>query len=136
MPAHAARSLQTLLPTLTLGLLLVAGTPGCAPTNVTVTGTVLQGGQPLVQSPTGRILVTLVPDVPGGSGNNSSVGYPDATGKFEVLNVPRGKYRVVIEQFDPNPMTDKLAGAFSLAKTKLTCVVDGKTPVVIDLATP
>jgi hypothetical protein len=111
---------------------------GCGPPpNVTVTGTVLQGAKPLALSPTGVVQVTLKPDVPDGTDFTTYVGRCDpATGKFEVLDVPPGKYKIGIEQLDPTPMEDKFQGAHSVNSTKIIREIDGRAPIDIDLAQP
>jgi hypothetical protein len=116
-------------------LLLVAG--GCGPpANVTATGTVLMGGKPIAVGPTGVVQVTLKPDVPPGAEFTTHVGRCNATGQFEVLDVPPGKYKVGVELLDPTPMEDKFQGAHSVDNTKIIREIDGKTPVNIDLAQP
>jgi hypothetical protein len=103
---------------------------------VTVTGKVLQGDKPIPVSPTGVVQVTLKPDVPEGAEFTTYVGRCNPDGSFEVLDVPLGKYKVGVEQLDPTPMEDKLQGAHSVDNTKFIRDVDGKTPIVIDLAKP
>ena len=116
-----------------VGLCLV----GCnQSTTVTVTGTVLRDGQPIALGPTGVVQVTLIPDVGPGVEYTTHVGRADATGKFEIIEVPKGKYRVAVEVLDPTPQDDKLAGAHSMENTKIKRDVDGKTPLTIDLAHP
>ncbi len=118
-----------------LSLLAVGG--GCAPQLVTVTGTVVKGGQPIALSATGALQVTLIPDVPPDAAYTTYVGRCDpATGRFEVLEVPPGRYKIAIEQWDPNPMTDKLRGAFNAGNTKFVQEIDGKSAVAIDLDQP
>ena len=110
---------------------------GCGGTRlVDVTGTVLKDGKPIEVGATGVVQVTLVPDVPAGTQYTTHVGRCDSTGKFAVTEVPVGKYRVAIEQFDPTPQVDKLGGEFSAGKTQFVREVDGKTPLQIDLAQP
>ena len=111
---------------------------GCGkPSNVTVTGTILQGDKPIAVSSTGVVQVTLKPDVPEGMEFTTYVGRCDpGTGQFEVLDVPPGKYKVGIEQLDPTPQQDKLQGAHSVNSTKIIREIDGKSPLVIDLARP
>jgi hypothetical protein len=118
------------------GIAVCLAAAGCSPGPVKVTGTVLRDGKPIPVSRTGVVQVTLIPDVAPGEAYTSFVGRCDETGKFEVLDVKPGKYKVVVEQFDPNPMTDKLAGAFSAEKTPIRVDVDGKKPIEIDLAKP
>lgn len=120
-----------------LGVVLTLSLTGCAPKLVTVTGTVLNNSQPIQVSQTGSVLVTLVPDVPEGSPYTTYPGRLDATGKFEILEVPPGKYKVAVEQNDPLPGDDKLKGKFSAKNTTIRReVVDEKTPLTIDLANP
>ena len=104
--------------------------------NVTATGTVLRDGKPIALSPTGVIQVTLMPDIPPGEQYSTYVGRCDATGKFEVLEVPPGRYKIGIEQLDPTPQNDKLNAAFAYANAKFVREIDGKTPLAIDLAKP
>jgi hypothetical protein len=115
------------------GLVLLAA--GCGVKNVNVTGTVLRDKQPIELSPTGALQITLIPDVPPGTPYTTYPGRADATGKFEVLDVPPGKYKIAVEQFDPNPMTDKLQGKFAADKTKIVKEVNGQAPLEVDLAT-
>jgi hypothetical protein len=120
-----------------LGIVLTLSLTGCAPKLVTVTGTVLNNSQPIQVSQTGSVLVTLVPDVPEGSPYTTYPGRLDATGKFEILEVPPGKYKVAVEQNDPLPGDDKLKGKFSAKNTTIRReVIDEKTPLTIDLANP
>ena len=104
---------------------------------VTVTGTVLRNGQPLQVGPTGIIQVTLQPDLPPEQAFSPRLGEADkATGKFEIREVPPGKYKVGVQQLDPDPTNDKLNGAFAAPTGKMTREIDGKTPLNIDLAKP
>jgi len=112
-------------------------TIGCGPPpNVTATGTVLQSGKPVAMSPQGVVQVTLKPDVPPDKEFTTRVGRCDASGKFEILDVPPGPYIVGIEQLDPTPMSDKLGGRLTYGNSKIKREVDGKTPLTIDLAKP
>jgi hypothetical protein len=118
-------------------LTILALSSGCNSSGtIKVTGTVLRDGKPLPISTTGVVQVTLIPDVAAGTPYTTSVGRCDANGKFEILEVKPGKYKIVIEQLDPNPATDKLAGAFGKDKTPIVRDIDGKKPVEIDLAHP
>ena len=110
---------------------------GCSgPKTVTVTGTVVRDGKPIAVGPAGTIDVTLVPDVGPEEQYTTYPGYCDATGKFEILDVPPGKYRVAIAVLDPTPQNDKLGGAYSVENTKIKRDIDGKAPLTIDLARP
>jgi hypothetical protein len=109
---------------------------GCGSGPVKVTGTVLRDGKPIPVSKTGVVQVTLIPDVAPGEAYTTFVGRCDETGKFEILDVKPGKYKVAVEQFDPTPQTDKLGGAFAAGKTPIARDIDGKKPLEIDLAHP
>lgn len=104
--------------------------------NVTVTGRVLRNSQPIPLSKTGVVQVTLIPDVGPDEQYTTYVGRCDETGKFEVFDVPPGKYRISIEVLDPTPQNDKLNGAFAFANSKFKRDIDGKAPLAIDLAKP
>jgi hypothetical protein len=104
---------------------------------ITVTGSVLKSGQPLPLSKNGYVQVTLQPDVDPGKAFTPRIAECDkATGKFEIRDIPAGKYKVGIQQFDPDPTTDKLNGAFYVETSKIVRDLDGKTPLDIDLAKP
>ncbi len=120
---------------LVVGCCLVCG---CGPApNVTVMGTVLRDNKPIPVSKSGNIMVTLKPDVPEDGQFTTKVGYCDpANGQFEIPDVPPGDYIVGIEQWDPDPMSDKLQGKFSYGNSKIKRQIDGKAPLTIDLAKP
>ena len=103
---------------------------------VTVTGTITRGGQPLKLSPTGVLLVTLVPDAPPNDTYTSQIAECDQAGAFTIQQVTPGKYKIGIEQFDPNPQLDKLNAAFRADTGKIIREIDGKGPLAIDLAKP
>ena len=118
-------------------LVAVAVCVGCGKTNktITVTGSVVRNGQPLALSKNGYVQVTIQPEVDPGKAFTPRIAECDkATGKFEIPNVPAGKYKVGIQQFDPDPTTDKLNGAFYVENGKIVRDLDGKQPVDIDLA--
>src|SRR5688572_12052912 len=122
---------------LLIPVLLVALFTGCGPPpNVTVTGTVLKDGKPLVVGPTGVLQVTLMPDVGPDEEYTSKIGECDREGKFTITDVPPGKYKVGVEQFDPTPQVDKLNGVFHPGAGKIKREIDGKAPLEIDLAKP
>jgi hypothetical protein len=105
--------------------------------NITVTGSVLRNGQPLPVSKNGYVQVTIQPDSDPGKAFTPRLAECDkATGKFEIQDIPPGKYKVGIQQFDPDPTTDKLKGAFFVDTSKIVRDLDGKTPLDIDLAKP
>src|SRR5436309_807346 len=97
-------------------LLVVLSTyAGCGEknNNVTVTGSVVRNGQPIPLSRNGYIQVTLHPDLPPDAPFTPKFAECDKpTGKFEIRDVPVGKYKVGVQQFDPDPTSDKLNGAY------------------------
>lgn len=114
---------------LLLGLVLGSG---CGEKNVTATGTVLQGKQPIALSATGIIAVTLVPQEEGEK-YTTLPGRCDPTGKFVIEDVPPGKYKIAIEKNDPDPTADAFQGKYSAANTPFSFQIDGKAPIEIDL---
>jgi hypothetical protein len=124
------------MPTCLAVVLLGLGGCDSGPRTVTATGSVLRGGQPLPLSKTGVVQVTLIPDVGPDEQYTPYVGRCDVAGKFEVLEVPPGRYKIGIEQLDPTPQDDKLRGQYAYANAKYKREVDGKAPIVIDLAKP
>src|SRR5690349_13947169 len=90
-----------------IGLLVVlAFYAGCSKkTNtVTVTGSVVRNGQPIPLSKNGYIQVTLQPDLDPGKAFTPRIAECDkTTGKFEIRDIPAGKYKVGVQQFDPDP---------------------------------
>jgi len=119
-------------------LVAVAVYVGCGKkANVAVKGTVLRSGQPIAVSKTGVLQVTLQPDVPEGQPYSLKIGECDhATGQFEIQDVPPGKYKIGVEQFDPNPFTEKLNGKMRPENSKIVRDIDGKAPLTIDLDKP
>jgi hypothetical protein len=103
---------------------------------VTVTGTVLKSGQPLAVSPTGALQVTLIPDLTGDQAYTTRIARCEKDGSFKIPEVLPGKYKIGVEQWDPNPQIDKLSGAFRPGDSKVVRELDGKTPLTIDLAKP
>lgn len=84
----------------------------------------------------GYLEIVLIPDVPPGTPFTTKPGEADATGNFEILEVKPGKYKVTAALRDPLPGDDKFNGEFSAQNTKIIREIDGKTPLVIDLAAP
>jgi hypothetical protein len=119
-------------------LAILAIMHGCdsKPRTVTVTGSVTRGGQPLPVSKTGYVQVMLLPDVGADEQYTTRVGRCEKDGTFMIPEVQPGKYKIGIEQLDPNPQSDKLNGAFRAGDSKIIRDVDGKTPINIDLAKP
>lgn len=102
---------------------------------VTVTGSVVQGGKAIACSATGYVQVTLMPDV-GSQEYTTRQARCENDGSFKIVEVPPGKYKIGVEQWDPNPQIDKLKGAFRVGDSKVIRDIDGKTPLAIDLAKP
>jgi hypothetical protein len=127
-----ARRIGYLVVVLAVGLVLA----GCEKSPVKVTGTVLRDKKPIPVGPTGAVQVILVPDVPPGTEYTTYVARCQPDGKFEILNVKPGKYKIDVEVLDPDPQTDKLNGEFSGDRTPIRRDVDGKKPIEIDLANP
>jgi hypothetical protein len=123
---------------LAVTLMILAPAAGCnpQPRTVTVTGSVLRGGQPIAVSNTGYVQIMLLPDVGADAQYTTRVGRCEKDGTFVIPEVPPGKYKIGIEQFDPNPQIDKLNGAFRAGDSKVIRDLDGKTPINIDLAKP
>jgi hypothetical protein len=109
---------------------------GCEPSPKKVTGKILRDGKPIPVSATGVVQVTLIPDVAPGAQYTTYIGRCEPDGSFLVPDVKPGKYKIAIEQFDPDPQTDKLGGAYSPTKTTIVRDIDGKKPIEIDLAKP
>jgi hypothetical protein len=110
---------------------------GCGgPKTVTAKGSVVKGGQPIPLSKTGVVQVILQPDVGPDVQYNTYPGRCDATGKFEIFEVPPGRYKVGIEILDPTPQDDKLRGLMTANNSKIIREIDGKAPVDIDLDKP
>ncbi len=126
-------------PSLVAGLFAVASfLVGCnGNPNVTVDGTIVKNDQPIALSKTGILQVTLMPDVGADESYTNRIAECDrSTGKFQILDVKPGKYKIGVEQFDPNPQTDKLNSAFRADAGKIIREIDGKTPLMIDIAKP
>jgi hypothetical protein len=119
-------------------LALAAISPGCnrGPHTVTVTGKIVRGGQPIAVGPTGYVQVMLLPDVGADEQYTTRVGRCEKDGTFVIPEVQPGKYKIGVEQLDPNPQSDKLNGAFRAGDSKIIRDVDGKTPLTIDIAKP
>jgi hypothetical protein len=111
---------------------------GCEykPRTVTVTGKVTRSGQPLPVSNTGYVQVMLLPDVGADEQYTTRVGRCEKDGTFQIPEVAPGKYKIGVEQLDPNPQSDKLNGAFRAGDSKMIRDIDGKAPLEIDLAKP
>ena len=111
---------------------------GCEqkPRTVTVTGKVTRAGQPLPVSNTGYVQIMLLPDVGADEQYTTRVGRCEKDGTFLIPEVAPGKYKIGVEQLDPNPQSDKLNGAFRAGDSKMIRDIDGKTPLEIDLTKP
>jgi len=117
-----------------LGLSLLFA-EGCSGSRlVIVKGKITRDGQPIEVSQTGIIRVTLIPDVPAETQFTTYPTKAQPDGAFSIEKVPVGRYKVAIEQLDPTPREDKLAGAFSVRNTQIVRDVDGKSALAIDLS--
>jgi hypothetical protein len=126
-----------MLACVSLSAFLVLLAPGCksAPAKVDITGKVTKDGVPLKVSKTGRILVRFYPEVEKGENYTSlPAEINKETGVFTVKDIPVGKYRIIIQQLDPNPTKDVLEGAFNRNKSRIIREVTGTEPIDIDLA--
>ena len=125
-------------PVLAIGLYaVIVFTSGCKQENkVTVTGSVVRGGQPIACSANGYVQVILQPDVDAGEQYTTRTARCEKDGTFKIIEVSLGKYKVGIEQLDPNPQIDKLKGEFRAGESKVIRDIDGKAPLTIDLAKP
>jgi hypothetical protein len=115
-------------------LVAVAVYAGCGKrtNNITVTGSVVRNGQPLSLSKNGYVQVTIRPDVDPGKAFTPRIAECDKTnGKFEIRDVPTGKYKVGIQQFDPDPTTDKLKGAFYVDTGKTSAISTAKRRLIL-----
>lgn len=112
-----------------LACLLLAGCGGGyqPPQGVVVTGTVLQGGQPLDvprrDVGLGMVEIKLAP-VAGGPPIGTLC---EEDGSFEIRGagdgVPAGQYRLAVYQRDQGPTSDKLQDAFSTQNS----------PIIVDV---
>lgn len=137
-----------MLRNINLGLVLVGllGTAGgCTPASidsienaVTVQGKLTQRGIPLSvagrEIGTGMVSLTFIPTTPIPGGEQTFGTSVDENGMFNMPGgMPAGEYRVVIEQWEPYPETDKLAGKYNARNTPLKIQVTGTDPIEIDL---
>ncbi|HMC12127.1 MAG TPA: carboxypeptidase-like regulatory domain-containing protein, partial [Pirellulaceae bacterium] len=92
---------------LSIGLVAaLLSSPGCnQQRKVTVTGSVLRNGQPIPVSATGYVQVTLMPDV-GSQEYTTRQARCEKDGSFKIVEVPPGRYKIGVEQWDPNPQID------------------------------
>src|SRR4051794_28644883 len=110
-------------------LVMLAVFLGCSKKTktVTVTGSVVRSGQPISLGPNGYIELTLQPDLPPEVAFTPKTTECDrTTGKFTVPNVVPGRYKIGIRQLDPDPINDKLKGAFAASSGKIIRDLDGK----------
>lgn len=125
---------QALLVGLAVTMLL---SPGCSKQRtVTVGGSVVRNGQPITCSPTGYVQVMLIPDLDASQDYTTRQARCEKDGSFKIVEIPPGKYKIGVEQWDPNPQTDKLQGAFRAGDSKIVRDIDGKSPLNIDIGKP
>jgi len=109
-----------------IGMLGILAIAGCSGGQVKPKGQLLKDGQPFTLGKMGVFTMSLVPEGDT-TGVLHAVSVDSATGAFEVngqegKGVLPGKYKVVLEAFDPYPGKDLLKHKYSWAKTNL--VVD------------
>src|SRR5437016_4677214 len=119
---------------LILGLLLIAGATGCVRIKTNITGTVTREGQPLVwTSEMGHLHVVFHPD---GETNMSPVKATKTdwrTGTYEIAEIPAGKYRIAVQQFDERH-NDAFGGRLDAVRTIFHCeVVEDGQVINIDI---
>ena len=124
---------------LLVGMLIGLALPlaGCnkGPKMVTVKGSLVRNGAPIALGPMGVAQLILEPDVAQGEEFTTYPAPPlDASGKFEIKDVPEGKYKVIIRLYDPYPSNDTMKGAYESATTKYKVDIDGTKPLDIDVA--
>jgi len=116
------------------GLLLTAG---CEGNKVKPNGKVVRGGQPFTLSDKGVFVIafTAVDEKSPNAPMYNAETKPDGT--FTIIGperkgIPPGKYKAIVQAFDPYPTKDLLAGKYTAGTTQL--VVDvGKDEVVLDV---
>jgi hypothetical protein len=129
---------QKLLALLLAGLLV--SFTGCAKSvrKVSIEGKITNNGQPLTTSTKGFVQVIFHPAA--ASDPKAVTPVPavvdSQAGTYKVSEIPVGKYKVVVQQMDPAPVTDKLKGAFDLGRTKIVREVTEDGTLDIDLAKP
>ena len=107
-------------------------------------GKVLNAGAPLVADKAklgdyARVEVKFIPLA--GQGQEFSA-IPDQDGTFTLetadgKNLPPGKYKVAVRQWEPYPQTDKLGGKFDEQRSPIVVeITDPPKDVEIDIAKP
>ncbi len=120
------------------------GGPAYKPPVPVLSGKLTKGGQPLkVNRQLGgyaRVQLTFIPaDAKGGKSHSAEV---QEDGSFTVATeegqrIPAGKYRVVVEQWDPYPNVDRLQGRFNEQNSRFTREIAESTQELdIDLDKP
>ena len=104
---------------------------------VSLHGKITNQGQPLTTSAKGFVQILFHPVQEGGKPVTPVPAVVDSqAGSYVVDAIPVGQYKVVVQQMDPAPVTDKLKGAFSLGRTNLVRDVKEDGELNIDLAKP
>jgi hypothetical protein len=99
---------------------------------ITVSGKVMRAGAPLPSTETAKVRVTLFKPMAA----QSYTGEVKDDGSFEIQGLPRGGYRVAVEQIDTGSKADRLGGKFSRQNTRVFREFRANTPVEIDLDKP
>lgn len=118
-----------------VALMPLAGGCGSGPAKVNISGTVVKDGNPLKVSKKGVVEVQFIGESEGERRITKQAEADPETGKFEIKNIPVGKYKISIRQVDPMPATDLLEGAFSRQNSHIFRNVESNDQVIdIDLA--
>ena len=126
---------------LLLCLFFTACTSSSGPVTVSCSGTLLKDGQPLAvaNEEIGLGMVSLE-FIPIETAKPTTERYGVKVNKDGTFSrpdgIPPGKYKIAVWQWDPYPNVDKLQGAFAEEKTPLIRMIDGKSPLEIELSRP
>ncbi len=119
-----------------LCLLLALMLPGCQRAKHRVLGKVTREGQPLEwKTEASKELSLLVLFVPFDRERDQNIYRADTdfqTGTYAVT-VPAGKYRISVQQMDPDPRYDLLGFTYSIKESPIIREVTGPGEMNIDL---
>jgi hypothetical protein len=122
-----------LIPAAVLAAALVAAT-GCGAKKVGISGTVTRAGEKLTWPDGGWLLVIYVPEDRTRDPAVYKATADIKTSTYTVAAIPSGRYKVAVQQFDPNHM-DALGGAYDPGHTTIEKEVTGDGQV-IDIDVP